>query len=244
MTMDTSLILSCIFFALVALLKSYLFTVQTIFQNSASKDLSVSLLDSLHFILLGGFAEELPCKKSARIQPEKTFLFLSWILFALLALLLGHLAESERIKVNPRVKPKYEVSFSRKSSKQFQFRKSFLTNHQHLSVLAKVFAKIIIFFWKNNKYLQAASLICSRLTQIFAKTEMFAWNFAKIYLNLMSSKYFHINSHFASHVATFCLFVTDLRNSLHFVDFRKQLSRKCENNFRTCENENFRFNPS
>jgi hypothetical protein len=92
------------------------------------------------------------------------------MLFALVALLLGHLTESRRIKVNPRVKGKCEVSFSRKSSKHFDFRENCQQIHQTLSVVTKIFSKLILFFGHNNKYLQAALRICSRLPQIFADT--------------------------------------------------------------------------
>ncbi len=175
-----------------------------------------------------------PYKQSAIIQRQKTFLFLSWILFALLALLLGHLAESRRIKVNPRVKRKCEVLFSLKSFKHFNFRENFLTNHQNLSVLAKVFAKIIIFYLENNKYLQAVYLTCSRLAQIFAKTcQMCHQN---IFTKMVTL--FHMLP------KSFAFFVIDLRNNQHLLIFARNFRENAKINLRKCDTENFCFNPS
>jgi hypothetical protein len=98
----------------------------------------------LNFLSSGGFAVKSHLsqyKQSTRIRPQKTFLFLSWFLFALLALLRGHLVESRRIKVNPRVQRKCEFSFSLNRSNIFYFSENFSKKSPDSFCLEKLLRK-------------------------------------------------------------------------------------------------------
>ncbi len=82
------------------------------------------------------------------------------------------------------------------------------------------YAKIIQFFGKTSNTFKTASRVCSRLKQIFANIFGKTNVFVKICQNLMSSKYFHKNEHFVSHVADrFCLFVISFRKKQHLREF-------------------------
>ncbi len=89
---------------------------------------------------------------------------------------------------------------------------------------------------------------CSCYTYIFAKTfakiNIFLKTniFASICQNRMSSKYFHKNGPFVSHVADkFCLFLRNLKKSpfFNFANFFKFLQIIASKVLRKCENINF-----